>query len=286
VTWPQSSAVRGVLLTATLVLSPVVASVAQGDSAQRPTDAQLEREFDDAVRAAGPLAESLAGDTAGFLSSVQPYGPLDLVILKGVTPHHSDQLRNYFLGAVGDAAQIDPSSFANRWHCGPPCALARRDTLVQRLTQIGTLVREFRAMPRVAVAAVWPRGGYRFGLVSFNGKRYYRSTPSPILGLLPWRGEPADSNDRSLWGKDITRQAVQRLLAGMRTAGVVALVREEPSGIRAVLQGAIGDNEAGLLFLDPNGRQPPALRGVETLDGRRYLGAEQVAPGVYFYVTT
>src|SRR3954452_10455143 len=187
----QPNAMNGILLTACLVFSPMVVSVAQRDSASRSSDAQLEGEFRNAVRAAGPLAESLVGDTTGFLSSVQPYGPLDLVILKGLTAHHSDQLRNYFLGAVGGAAQIDPSSFANRWQCGTSCALSRRDTLVRRLTQIDSLVREFRAMA-VTVVAVWPRGGYRFGLVSFDGKRYYRSTPSPILGLLPWQREPAD----------------------------------------------------------------------------------------------
>jgi hypothetical protein len=225
------------LLIASLLLTPVVAAAAQRDSAPTPDQSQLADEFRTAVRAAGSLAESLAGDTAGFLSSVQPYGPLDLVILKGRTPSHSDLLRSTFLGVVGGAARINPAVFANRWHCGPPCALARRDTLMQRLPQLDTLVRQFRATPNATVVAAWPRGGYRFGLASFDGKRYNRSTPSPLLGLLPWKSQPAERSDRALWGPGVTRQAVEAFVARMRAADVVAMVREGPHGVRVVLGG-------------------------------------------------
>jgi hypothetical protein len=272
-------------LVVLLLLTPIAAAAAQRDSTPAPTQAELDDEFRRAARAAAPLAQSFVGDTAGFLASIQPYGPLDLVILKGLTPRHSNLLRSFFLGVVGSAARIDPAPFANRWHCGHPCALARRDTLMRRLPQLDTLVRQFRAIDSATVVATWPHGGYRFGLVSFAAKRYYRSTPSPLLGLLPWRSEPADSSDRALWGTSVTRQAVETLVAGMRAAGVAAIVREGSQGVRVVLRGAIGDNEAGLLFLPAN-LSPPAFSGVELLDGRRYLGGELVAPGVYFYMTT
>ena len=156
---------------------------------------------------------------------------------------------------------------------------------MQRLTQLDTLVRQFRAIDNATVVAAWPNGGYRFGLVSFDGKRYSRSTSSPLLGLLPWKSEPADSSDRALWGRGVTRQAVETFVAGMRAGGVVAIVREGSHGVRVVLQGAIGDNEAGLLFL-PSKLPPPVFSGVELLDGRRYLGGELVAPGIYFYMST
>jgi hypothetical protein len=48
----------------------------------------------------------------------------------------------------------------------------------------------------------------------------------------------------------------------MRRAHLAALARDPSGGIRAVLRGAIGDNEAGAVF------------------------GLSVAPGVYFYVTT
>ena len=71
------------LLVGSLLLTPTVASAAQRDSAAAPAQAELEEEFRTAARAAAPLAGSIAGDTANFLASVQPFGPLDLVILKG-----------------------------------------------------------------------------------------------------------------------------------------------------------------------------------------------------------
>ncbi len=272
------------LLVASLLLTPVTAAAGQRDSAAPPDSSQLEEEFRTAVRAAAPLAKSIIGDTAAFLSSVQPYGPLDLVILKGRTAPHSDLLRNTFLGMMGRAAGIHPGPLANRWHCGSPCALARRDTLMHWLPQLDTLARQFRTMNTTVVAA-WPSGGYRFGLASFDGKRYYRSTPSPLLGLLPWDREPAESTDQALWGPGVTRQAVEAFVARMRAAAAVAMVREGPHGVRVVLRGAIGDNEAGLLFL-PLNLPPPAFGEAQLLDGRRYLGGEQVAPGIYFYMST
>ena len=271
-------------LVAWLLLIPIVAPAAQRDSTPAPPD-QVEEEFRAAAEAAAPLAQSLGGDTAAFLASVQPYGPLDLVILKGRTPRQSDLLRSFFLGVVGRGAGIHPSGLANRWHCGSPCAVARRDSLVRRLPQIDTLVHRFRAFDNATVVAAWPHGGYRFGLVSFDGKRYSRSTASPLLGLLPWKSEPADSSDRALWGTGVTRKAVETVVAAMRAAGVAAIVREGSQGVRVVLQGAIGDNEAGLLFL-PTNLPRTDFNGIELLDGRRYLGGEQVAPGVYFYLTT
>jgi hypothetical protein len=156
---------------------------------------------------------------------------------------------------------------------------------MRRLPQLDTLVRQFRAIDGATVVATWPHGGYRFGLVLFAANRYYRITPSPLLGLIPWRSKRVDSTERALWGTGVTRQAVETLVGGMRTAGIAAIVREGSQGVRVVLQGAIGDNEAGLLFL-PTNLPPPAFSGVELLDGRRYLGGEQVAPGIYFYMTT
>ena len=71
----------------------------------------------------------------------------------------------------------------------------------------------------------------------------------------------------------------------MRTASVSVIARDAEGAIRVVLRGAIGNNEAGLLFL-PAGSPAPWFNGAKMPDGRRYIGGERVAPDVYFYVTT
>src|SRR4051812_12449939 len=79
-------------------------------SAQREvTQSQLEAEFRESISAVVPTAEAVAGDTTAFLARVQPFGPLDLVVLKATSPKNASDLRSFFLGVLGGAAQIDPA---------------------------------------------------------------------------------------------------------------------------------------------------------------------------------
>lgn len=252
---------------------------------QTVSEADLKREFDQSVRAAIPIAEALRSDQVGFLEAVQPYGPLDLLVQHPITGAHTSQLRDFFLGVVGGAAGLDPSSFTNQWHCGPVCANARRDSLVHQLASIRELVARFRAVT-ADVIATWPGQGYRVGPVTYDGTVWRHQTASPIMGLLPWQAETLrDSGAAQFPALGSDRKTLEGIVADMRAASVSAIARDAEGAIRVVLRGAIGNNEAGLLFV-PAGSQPPSFDGAKMPDGRRYIGGERVAPNVYFYVTT
>lgn len=247
--------------------------------------ATVQAEVRKAADAAIPAAEAIAGDTARFIASVQPFGPLDLLVRRAANAAESNTLRNWFLGVVGAAAGIDPRPLVARWHCGEPCDAARRDSLVSRLPQLQPVVDEVRAMPRVDVIAAWPDGGYRVGVVSFDGKVHSVHAASPTAGLMPWRSFAAvKAAEIGLAALGTSDTAAARIVGTMRTLGIAAVVRDDGGSVRAVLAGSIGDNEAGLLFL-ATGAAPPAI-AQELPDGRVYEAAAQVAPGVYFYVTS
>ena len=275
---------RSALLMGLLFFSLVEGRlVAQVGSPPQP---EIDAEFRAAVRVAAPLAERIAGDSQAFRVRVQPFGPLDLLVLRATSGRYASNLRGFFLGVMGGAARIDPGPLANAWHCGPVCASARRDTLVQHLPAIRSLVERFRAMKGVDVLAPWPSNGYRAGLLAFDGRSWRLDTPSPLMGFVPWQSEAlTDSGRTRLATMGTDRAAVEAVINEMRALDLAVLARDSAGAIRAVLIGGIGDNEAGLLFV-PVGAPAPSFEGLELLDGRAYVGGEAVASGVYFYVTT
>ncbi len=274
-----------------LAIVASVASVMSGSAsavaAQSPpiVPPNVEPEFREAVRAVAFVAQTHVGDTALFRASVQPFGPYDLLVLPPSSAGEVDRIRNFFLGIVGGAAEIYPAPLTNAWQCGP-CVSARRDSLVARLQQIRALVGRFQRLPSVSVVAPWPEQGFRVGLVAYDGRVWRLDTPSPIMGFVPWRSSTLpDSGAQALHDMGMERRVVDSLVMGLREADLAAIARDSAGSIRVVLQGSIGDNEAGLLFLAA-GTSPPSFDGTELPDGRRYVYGEAVAPGVYFYVTT
>jgi hypothetical protein len=245
----------------------------------------LDAEFRETARAVLPVAQAVAGDTQGFLLRVQPYGSLDLLVLRGASPDHANKLRGFFLGVVGGIANVDPAPFADRWHCGPPCGDARRDSLRRYLPRIRELAEQFRGLSGVDVLAPWPGQGYRAGLLTYDGRLWHLDTPSPVMGFVPWRVTALpDSAAETFRQMHTNRRAVETLVAAMRGLGVCAIARNGAGGVRVVLQGAIEDNEAGLLFVG-RGAAPPQLHGFEA-DGRQYVYVQAIASDVYFYVTS
>jgi hypothetical protein len=247
---------------------------------------QIQAEFLESVRTIVPQAAAVAGDTAAFLARLQAFGPLELMVLKATSSNHASQLRSFFLGIVGGGAGIDPAPLTNRWHCGPPCAGARRDSLVAHLGEIRALVERFGTMPRVELVAAWPNGGYRVGLLTYDGREFRLHTPSPGMGFVPWHSVVVPSDAAAeLSALGTTRAAVEDIVRGLRAAGLAAIARDAVGSVRVVLAGGISDNEAGLLFLSPTDHLPTRENG-QLPDGREYVMMEGVAERVYFYETT
>jgi len=76
-------------------------------------------------------------------------------------------------------------------------------------------------------------------------------------------------------------RAALPLLEEMLRQGIRALVRMRSGAVR-VVQDGIADNEAGSLFLPPQGAVPQ--RGDELTDGKVLLHVEEIAPGVLYYL--
>jgi hypothetical protein len=282
------------LVAMTLAVGVLPACKPRGTTSPEPqarsvSQAEFQAEFDASFRFAKPGAELIANDLEAFRGMVQPFGPLDLIVLRATTGGQASHVRSLFLGLMGRTAGIELDTLTdalNAWHCGEPCAAARLDTLVQHLPAIRSLVEQFDAMKGLDVLAPWPQNGYRAGLLTFDGQRWSLDTASPLLGLIPWqRTTVTDSGRAHLGAMGIDPATVDAVIAEMRRAHLAALARDTSGGIRAVLRGAIGDNEAGLLVL-PADAAPPSFQGTELVDGRKYVFGLPVAPGIYFYVTT
>src|SRR4029078_5910883 len=123
-----------------LVLIALSASASTAPAQARLTADQIQAEFQESVRTIVPQAAAVAGDTAAFLARLQAFGPLELMVCNASSSNHASQLRSFFAVIVGGGAGIGPSPLPNRWHCGPPCAASRRDSLVARLGEIRSLV--------------------------------------------------------------------------------------------------------------------------------------------------
>lgn len=164
--------------------------------------------------------------------------------------------------------------------------MARRDTLVAHLGAARTVVAQLRAVPSLEVVAAWPGGGYRAGSLTFDGRTFRVHSASPKLGLLPWQNRPVSGDAAPAFANlHTSRAAVETIVAGLRNGGFTVAARDRKGSVRMVLAGAIGDNEAGLLFL-ASGDALPTHRDARLLDGRAYVHLEEVAPGVHFYITT
>lgn len=282
------------LVAMTLAVGVLPACKPRGTTSSEPqprpvSQAEFQAEFEASFRFARPRAERIANDLEAFRGMTQPFGPLDLIVLRATTAKQASYLRSFYLGLMGRTAGIEQDTFTgalDAWHCGEPCAAARLDTLARHLPAIRSLVGRFEAMRGLDVLAPWPQNGYRAGLLTFDGQSWSLDTASPLLGLIPWqRAAAPDSGRAHLAAMGIERAVVDSMIAEMRRAHLAALARDPSGGIRAVLRGAIGDNEAGLLFLSADSA-PPSFQGTELVDGRKYVFGLPVAPGIYFYVTT
>src|SRR5260221_3133439 len=250
---------------------------------QSPAD----EEFVVAMKRAKPLAARINGDIDLFFENVHRFGPLDLVVEKSPDAKYCDEIRNYFLGAMAGAAKIDRAAFKrklNDFHCGPPCARARRDALYAHLDAVRRLVTHISKPPSAPVVALWPGGGYRVGDIAFREGHFGRIQPSPVLGLIPWETfSLTDGLDVYFARMKTSRYKIEALVNEMRQLGIVALCRDE-EGTRAVIKDSIGDNEAGLLFV-ASGAPPPQV-DTRLEDGRQIVGFERVAEDVYFYTSS
>src|SRR5262245_39843165 len=271
------------LVAASLSLIIVVGRLHESSAGQALAD----DEFRVAMKRAIPLAARIDGDVSLFLESVHPFGPLDLVVEKSPDAKYCDQIGNYFSGTMAAAAKVDEAAFKktlNDFHCGPPCARARRDSLAAHLDAIRSLVTRFDKLRSTSVVALWPGGGYRIGSLAVSKSHIDRIKPSPMLGLIPWETVPLTDGLDVLFGRmQISGYEVEALLTEMRRLGIVALSKDE-EGIRAVIKGSIGDNEAGLIFLE-SGSTPPQY-GTRLKDGRQYVGVDKLTEGVYFYTSS
>lgn len=267
-------------LTFGALLAPLACSRSGGGEVTGPAAEEFEALAERAAWAVA--AEEWTGET--FFAAVQPFGPLDLVAERCPDARWCNEKRNFFLGVMADNAGIpheDVEKATNGFHCGR-CALERRDRLLARLAAIRRVVRSVNETGASVVAA-WPKGGYRFGHAAFSDGEFRRLRPSPVAGFLPWESDPMEGDpDAYFAALNTTRAGVEEIVKEMRRLGICAVVRDA-SGTRVVLEGGIGDNEAGLVFVAPGGRPPRS--GATVGDGRQIYPVP-VSEEVYFYVST
>lgn len=220
--------------------------------------ARAEAEFRELVPFIKGWAKKNRGGLDLFKHWVLPYGPLDLEVRNG-THDDANDLRNVYLGVAGAAFGIDPRPLANGFHCGPDCTASRRNDIKDKLPRIEKLVSSFRQLGQVRVLASWGMGDdFRVNeLFQIMGEAKV-TRPSPVMGFVPSGAWEAVERAKYIRSLGTNPEAVQSVLAEMRSLSVAALVREDDQNVRVVRVG-ISDNESGLIF--SNAERSPYSEG-------------------------
>lgn len=242
---------------------------------------RAESEFRSLVVSLIPRAQDFRGDANQFVEQAMSFGLYDLQTLKASSTEAAT-LRNYYLGVMGSAAQVNAANLANRFHCGPPCAENRLKHLTGLLSAIDEAASAFRKINRLTVVTLHETGHRLGGYFHLDG-RYYEAVASPIMGFIPSGNWLLTEDDQVLERLGLTEVSRDNLFDLMRAADLVAMVAAEDGSTRAIWAG-IGDNEAGLLFLQKSSPKP--VMGALISGAGIIVALERVREGVYFYTTT
>jgi len=267
---------------AAIILLALLASACEVRAQHLPV-ARAESEFRELVPFIKGWAQKNRGDLAMFKHWVLPYGPLDLEVRNG-THDEANDLRNVYLGVAGAAFGIDPRPLADSFHCGLDCTAFRRNDIKDKLPRIEKLVSSFRQLGQVRVLASWGiDDDFRVNeLFQIMGEAKV-TRPSPVMGFVPSGAWEAVERAKYIGSLGTNPEAVQSVLAEMRSLSVAALVREDDQNVRVVRVG-ISDNESGLIF--SNAQRSPYSEGEKLRDGREVTLIELLKPNVFFYETT
>jgi len=254
-----------------------------GASALRAQDPARE-EMRTAIETGMTLASGINGNVAIFRSAVAQYGPLDLRVQSRDAPPRSIRgMRDYFFGAVGQAAGVDALALIKAFEsCA--CDTARRDSAVAALEPARSAARAVSALHGAAVIAAWT-GGWAVDTLAYDGTGFVMRQPSPILGLLPWQTHPVTREQAEGWlGRVGTSvDAVSRVASDMAAHGLASAARDANGDVRVTRAGGMASDATGLIFVAST-NTPPAVGAIGRI-GDRYVTVAGVAPGVYFYET-
>ena len=254
-----------------------------GASASRAQD-PAQAEMGTAIGTGMTFASGINGNVPMFLAAVAPYGPLDLRVQASDAPARSIHgMRNYFFGAVGHAAGVDPLALIKSFEtCA--CDTARRDSAVAVLESARAAARAVRALHGARVIAAWP-GGWTVDSLAFYGTEFAMRQQSPLMGLLPWQTRVVTREQADQWLSHVgtTVDAVARVVADMHAHGLTSVERDENGDVRVTRAGGMASDATGLMFVASH-HAPPTVGGIGR-SGDRYITVTGVAPGVYFYET-
>ena len=266
-----------------LVSAALACLIVLGASASRAQDPARE-EMRTAIETGMTLASGINGDVTIFRAVAAPYGPLDLRVQSADAPPRSIRgMRDYFYGAVGQAAGVDPLPLIKAFEsCA--CDSARRDSALAVLESARAAARGVGALHGAGVIAAWP-GGWAVDTLAYDGTAFVMRQRSPILGLLPWQTHSLTREQAEMWlgqvGTSIV--AVSRIVSDMAAHGLASAARDANGDVRVTRAGGLASDATGLIFVASN-HTPPAI-GVIGRAGDRYVTVTGVAPGVYFYET-
>jgi hypothetical protein len=266
--------VVGVALASLIVLG-ASASVAQDPARE---------EMRTAIETGMTLASGINGNVAIFRSAVVQYGPLDLRVQSSTAPPRSIRgMRDYFFGAVGQAAGVDALALIKAFEsCA--CDAARRDSAVALLESARSAARAVSALHGAAVIVAWP-GGWAVDTLAYDGTRFVMRQPSPVLGLVPWQTHPVAREQAEVWLGHVgtSVDAVSRVVSDMAAHGLASAARDANGDVRVTRAGGMASDATGLIFVASN-NTPPSVGAIGRA-GDRYVTVTGVAPGVYFYET-
>jgi len=237
-----------------------------------------------AIETGMTLASGINGNVPMFRAAVAPYGPLDLrVQSRDAPPRNIHGMRDYFFGAVGQAAGVDALALIKAFEsCA--CDAPRRDSAVAVLESARAAARAVSGPRGPAVIAAWP-GGWAVDTLAYDGTGFVMRQLSPVLGLLPWQTRPVTRVQAETWLGHVgtSVDAVSRVVADMTGHGLASVARDANGDVRVTRAGGMASDATGLIFVALN--NPPPAIGAIGRAGDRYVTVTGVAPGVYFYET-
>jgi hypothetical protein len=251
--------------------------VARAEEPQTPEQLELKTIF----RAIEPVAARCAGSVECFSAATRPFGPLTITVGEAVgaaDTAYAAQVVNFAFGVAGGQAGVDPAKLANEFHCGPPCAVRRMKELTGSLAGLHQLAKGFKT-GGYSVVALWPDGRVRVDDAVLTGERIVSLRRTKLLGIAQtWAvaGASERANDRQL--------GALKLATLLRQTAATTIARDPFGGVRLIHKDSLGNNEAGLLFIDK--ARGTRIDPRPLADGSRYQRLMPIGDGVFFYIRT
>lgn len=220
----------------------------------------------------------------GILYSLMPFGPLDLQVTQVKNFKKKLDLKNFYLGYVGAALEINPLLLTESFHCGVECVELKKKRLENNIIQIKEILHKVSSYEKLKIIASWGiKNEYRINNVFNIMNKPFEAIPSPKFGLIPSGFWHEVNMSKYLKEIGLNKKELNRIISKMKKNLISSIYKDDDGYIRLIHTG-VGDNEAGLIWISPQGKIPFVKQ--EMKDGKQIVVLKKVENNLFYYETS